>query len=97
MLDPATKEEVKEIIFKHLNPGRNRVFIFGSRASGTDVKYSDIDLGIETEKEIPGYLISEIEEDFENSDIPYRVDVVDFSRVSEDFKRVALKDVIYLN
>ena len=80
-IDPVLKNEVKKIVFKYIDPKGVKVFIFGSRVSGTNVKFSDIDLGFESDKKIPYNLIMDIEDDFENSNIPYSVDIVDFSKV----------------
>lgn len=71
------------------------LFLFGSRAKGTARKYSDIDIAI---------LSDELDEDkrlkilfeFENSTLPYQVDVVDLKTVSDDFKALIDKDLIKL-
>lgn len=96
-MDTSVIASIKKITFRFLDPKDFKVFIFGSRALGTNRKFSDIDLGIESEKEIPVGLKFEMEEAFENSDLPYKVDIVDFSKVSEDFKNIAKKKVIDLN
>jgi len=41
--------------------------------------------------------LAEIESAFEESDIPYKIEVVDFSLVSERFKKIALQKIISLN
>ncbi len=89
---------IKAILDKFLKPGTYKAFIFGSRALGTHEKYSDIDLGLYTNsgKPIPGHIREYIREALEESDIPYRVDVVDFTEVSEDFKQEALQRIIEL-
>ena len=97
MLDTATVAEIKNILFKFLDPQRDKAFIFGSRAVGKARKFSDIDIGIKSEKEINSLLLSDIEEAFEESNIPYTVDVVDFSQVSDKFKELAEQKIINLN
>lgn len=97
MIDKKTTKIIKKIIFRFLDPQKNKVFIFGSHALGNAVKFSDIDIGIESEKEIDLLTLSEIEEVFEESDLPYKVEIVDFSTVSEQFKKVALEKIILLN
>jgi predicted nucleotidyltransferase len=96
-IDPKLKEDISAIALKNINPNETKVFIFGSRVNGTNVKFSDIDLGFESDKKIPYSLIMDIEDDFENSNIPYSVDIVDFSKVSNKFKEVAMKNIMYLN
>lgn len=96
MLDKATKAQIKKIIYSSLDPKICRVFIFGSQATNKARKFSDIDIGIESSKTIPWWKIAVIEEAFEESDLPYTVDVVDFNSVSEKFRKVAEKNFIDL-
>jgi len=97
MLDDRTKAELKSTVFRFLDPGQVRIFVFGSRAFGNFSKFSDIDLGLEPKTKIADGVVSKIEEVFENSDLPYRVDVVDFAKVSANFRKVAMKNAVYLN
>lgn len=90
-------DEFKKMVFKHIDPKGAKVFIFGSRAAGTNRKYSDIDLGIMAKNAVPTLIKFDLEEEFDNSDLPYKVDIVDFSKVSDNFRKVALKNVLYLN
>ena len=85
--------EIKKIIFQFLDPKKYQVFIFGSRVKGKARKYSDYDIGILGKRPLPSYLKVLIEEALEESDLPFKVDIVDFSKVSEDFKKVALKKI----
>jgi len=96
MLDGKTKAEIKKIIYSFLDPKECQVFVFGSRTTGRARKFSDIDIGLKSAKAIPWWKLSAIEEAFEESDLPYTVDVVDFNLVSEKFKQVAGKNLIYL-
>ena len=73
------------------------MFIFGSRATGGGRKFSDIDIGIKSKKQIDSLLLSDIKEAFEESNIPYTVDVVDFSHVSDRFRDISFQKIIYLN
>lgn len=97
MLDEKTIETIKDIAFRFLNPETDKVFIFGSRAIRSARKFSDIDLGIKSNHRIDLATIGKLNEAFEESDLPYRVDIVDFSTTTEQFKNVATKKVINLN
>lgn len=88
-----TELEIKKIIFQFLDPKKYKVFIFGSRAKGKAGKYSDYDIGILGKRPLPSYLKVLIEEALEESNLPFKVDIVDFSNVSKDFKKVALKKI----
>lgn len=87
------ENEIKKIIFRFLNPKKYQVFIFGSRAIGKAKKYSDYDVGIFGKKPVPWHILSIIEEDLEESDLPYKVDLVDFSLVPKKFKEIALSEI----
>ena len=89
-------DEFKKIVFKHIDPKSARVFIFGSRAIGNNLKFSDIDLGILGSKPLPTKNYINLVQAFEDSDIPYRTDVVDFTSVSDKFKEQALNKIIEL-
>ncbi len=94
----ALKSEdiIREIMFSFLDPKKYRVFIFGSRASGKHSKYSDYDVGIVSEKALLSETKVLIEEAMEESDLPFKVDIVDFSLVSDDFRKIALSSVVEL-
>ena len=85
-----TEKEIKKIIFQFLDPKEYQVFIFGSRATGKARKYSDYDIGILGKKPVPLKVLGKIEEALEESDLPYKIEVVDFSLLPSDFKKVAL-------
>ena len=69
-----------------------KVFLFGSRAGNRHRFGADYDIGIEglPDKEFLR-LKYEILERVQESIVPYEVDVVNFDRVSKDFKREAHK------
>ncbi len=90
------KKEILNTISKYLDTSKYRVFFFGSRVSGTNNQYSDIDVGIEGHNEIPREIMSKIKEDIENLPILYKIEVVDFKKVSSDFREVALSHYEYL-
>jgi len=80
---------IKAILQKHI-PGSGYQFkVFGSRATGTAKKYSDVDVAVIGGAPLDLGIIARINEDLEESSIPVNVDVVDFSRVSDAFKQIA--------
>ncbi len=97
MLDDSIKNSIKEMVFKYLDPLEVKAFIFGSRAIRKNRNYSDIDLGFVSKSKIPIMVIMDLEEEFDRSNLPFKVDLVDFASVSDDFKKNALKKVVYLN
>ena len=81
---------VREVLHRHLPVGV-KVWVFGSRASWTTKDSSDLDLALDGETEIPRRSLSALEEAFEDSDLPYTVDVVDLKRIGERFRRIVTK------
>ncbi len=84
------EKDIKDIIFKFIDPNEYKIFIFGSRVAGKARKFSDYDVGIIGKKPVEWKKLSLIDEVFEESDIPFKIDLVDFSLVSENFKKTAL-------
>lgn len=69
------------------------VFLFGSRVAKNNHEYSDIDVGIWGLHPFRPDLRFSLEEKIENSLIPYKVDIVDFSRIGQQFKKEALQHI----
>lgn len=97
MLNPQIATQIKTIIRKHLPDPTYKIFVFGSRAEGDKHrKFSDVDIGILGPKSLDSLTEFYIEDDLTESDIPYLVDIVDFSIVSQKFKDIALSATIPL-
>ncbi len=77
---------VQDILAKHLLPTA-KVWVFGSRVTGRAKKFSDLDLAIETR---------ELAWDFEDSDLPYKVDLVDWVSLDDAFKKIIAADRVPL-
>jgi predicted nucleotidyltransferase len=74
-----------------------RLFVFGSRADGTARERSDIDIGIECPSGKMDYrLVMALQEFAEKYPTLYKVDIVDFATVSDQFREVAMQHVEYL-
>lgn len=68
------------------------VWAFGSRATGRAKPYSDLDLAISGKKPLGIDLAAQLAEAFAESDLPYKVDIVDWTTASEAFKKVIERD-----
>ena len=64
-------------------------FFFGSRVSGTAAARSDLDVGIEGVVPLPAQKLRSIKARVESLPTLYSIDVVDFSALTEEFKKVA--------
>lgn len=86
------KKEILAILGTHLDLTLYKVFFFGSRVTGKGTDRSDIDVGIEGPPISLGIWF-DIRETFENFPILYKVEIVDFNRVSPQFREAALQDI----
>ena len=87
MIDIAPQHEniVKSILQQQVPEAT--VYVFGSRAAFTAKPHSDLDLVIVGKDEMPIHRMHLLEEAFADSDLPFRVDVLDWHAISEDFRK----------
>ena len=78
---------VQDVLARHL-PDGVRVWVFGSRATWATKDSSDLDLALEGDGEVSARNLAALESAFEDSDLPYAVDVVDVNRIGESFRQV---------
>jgi predicted nucleotidyltransferase len=63
----------------------NQVYIFGSRVKGTYKPFSDFDVCIK--QPLADYQVELLNEKFTESDLPFKVDIVLYDQVSDEFKK----------
>ena len=85
-LYPRHEEIVRRILKKHVPDAT--VWVFGSRVKQTANNSSDLDLAIVSQSKIPLQVMNLLKFDFEESDLPFKVDVLDWQSISDDFKKV---------
>ena len=73
------------------------VFAFGSRYKQTSKAYSDLDLAFDCGSHLSFKRLQDITEAFQESTLPYRVDIVDYMSISKKFKTIidAAKEKIF--
>jgi predicted nucleotidyltransferase len=76
---------VLDLLAEHL-PHGGEVWVFGSRATGRARRYSDLDLAIDAGRRLTSDEASMLREAFEECDLPYRVDIVDWHAIDERFR-----------
>ena len=91
------KKQILDVVSKHLELRLYRVFFFGSRVTASHSQGSDIDIGIEGPKEIPGRICIEIREGLDNLPTLYKFDLVDFKQVTPKFREETLKNIENVN
>ena len=83
---------VRRILSDHV-PDRT-VLAFGSRATHSAKKYSDLDLAILGKEPLGLDEVSALAECFSESDLPMKVDIVDWMKIDESFRRIIRKDAV---
>ncbi|MFO0691314.1 MAG: nucleotidyltransferase domain-containing protein [Myxococcota bacterium] len=68
------------------------VWAFGSRALFRAKKHSDLDLAILGEEALSLTALAALRDAFAESDLPFRVDVVDWATTDEGFRRIIERD-----
>lgn len=77
---------IKETFKKYIKNPDAKIYVFGSRVNEKFKEYSDIDIAIDDETMTDKTMLM-IQLEFENSTLPYEVDVVDLKKVSDEFKK----------
>ena len=85
-LRPDHRKTVEDILRDRL-PDGVQVWAFGSRADWTSKDSSDLDLALEGAGPLDTGMVMALELAFEDSLLPFRVDVVDLLSVNEGFRR----------
>ena len=83
---------VKIILSKHL-PGV-AVWAFGSRVNGKASQFSDFDLAIISDQALSIDKLTDLRQDFSNSSLPFKVDLVDWATINDEFKKIIDKQHI---
>lgn len=77
---------VLDILSVHA-PG-HEVWAFGSRVNQKAKKHSDLDLVIRTDAPLPANVLAHLRDAFSEADLPFKVDVVVWSTISEGFRKI---------
>lgn len=83
---PDLLDAVQRILQTHVP--QHEVWAFGSRVNGAAKPYSDLDLVIITQQPLPLDVLGALQDAFAESDLPWRVDVVDWACTSESFRDI---------
>lgn len=90
ILDPTKAAQfAAAMIRRHIPDPCYRVFVVGSRATGSAAEQSDIDIGIEGSAPVPRSALASIHDELEEAPTLYTIGVVDFACGPKKFRRVA--------
>ena len=92
---PDHLEAVQEILRSHL-PAGFESWVFGSRANWTSTDSSDLDLAVAGPAKLDYKVMADLEIAFEESNLPYSVDIVDLNTISDEFKELVKEQRITL-
>lgn len=85
-VDPRWKALVDDILRLHA-PRPCRVWAFGSRVRGRARRFSDLDLAFDAGRPLTFGDTAPLADAFDDSDLPWRVDIVDLVTCSPTFRR----------
>ena len=74
----------------------HEVRAFGSRISGGAGKHSDLDIAVMTEKPMEIRRLADLNEAFRESDLPFKVDVLDWAATGDKFRSLILEGSVLL-
>ncbi len=93
-LSPRHLATVKSILAEHVPECEVRAY--GSRARWTARDYSDVDLAVVGKGPLDRGVIADLKEAFQDSDLPMRVDVLDWHGVSVEFRDAIRAEAVVL-
>ena len=91
-ITPKHLETIQRILLTEHVP-ECEVRAFGSRVKWTAKDYSDLDLAVVGSEPLSLRQLRRLKEAFEESNLPIRVDVVDWQSLSDGFKQVIAEGI----
>ncbi len=89
---PAHLAMVRAILHTHVPT--NEVWAFGSRVTGSAKEFSDLDLVVIGEKPLSNAVHANLVDDFSESDLPYKVDIIDWATTDAAFRQIIQRNYI---
>lgn len=95
-IDTNSKNIISRILNRSLSP-QIKVYVFGSRTKCATKQYADLDLALESDEIIDPTIIDKLHIEFEDSLLPFKVDIIDLKNIDEDFYHAIVNDLILWN
>ncbi len=92
---PHHLEIIRNILADYVPEAEVRVF--GSRITGKARPFSDLDLVVVSEAKLDWRILADLKEAFEESDLPFRVDVIDWHTINDNFRKVIAEKYEVIN
>ena len=93
-VSPTNLDTVRQILQQHVP--KVEVRAFGSRVGWMARETSDLDLALMTDEPLPIGQVVALKAAFTKSNLPFRVDIVDWASTSENFRHVIKRDYVVL-
>jgi type I restriction enzyme S subunit len=77
-------------------PQSTKAWVFGSRATGGARRYSDLDLALDAGRRLTLDEIARLTEAFSDSDLPYKVDLVDWRDIDDRWQQIIAAERVVL-
>jgi predicted nucleotidyltransferase len=91
---PSELADVLRILAAYV-PDRE-VWAFGSRVGGTAKEFSDFDLAILGDAPVSDTVLANLREAFRESNLPFKVDVIDWATTDGHFRRIVERQYVVL-
>lgn len=85
---------VREILQKYVPT--YEVWAFGSRVNDNVKPYSDLDLAVITAEPLDLQTHADLVDAFSESDLPWKVDIVDWATTSDNFRQIILQKYLVI-
>ena len=88
-------DELKALVLQALSETECKVVLFGSRAIKTNRPGSDVDIAVlaKADEDLP-FILSNIRHEIQQSNTPFKVDLIDLNKTSQGFTNEVMKDGI---
>jgi uncharacterized protein len=93
-LSPQELTIVREILQTHLPD--QEVWVFGSRIGDNPKPYSDLDLLVRGNASLPVGTLAALKDAFDESNLPFQVDIVEWATTSEKFRQIMAADFLVI-
>ena len=84
-LKPHELETVRNILNRFVPEAE--MIVFGSRIHGTAKPWSDLNLANKAKSALDWKVLEDIKEAFQESELPFRVDILDWNEITDAFRR----------
>lgn len=95
-LDLSEKERQEVLKILQAQIPQLTVWAFGSRVQGTARTYSDLDLAVITQEPLSLAAMADLKAAFDESELVFKVDVVDWAAASDTFRQIIADKKIVL-